>query len=564
MTDIPGSLLRHPPLPFTSIGVVSGSSNEALSLLAISALQAAGVGRFVRIQMPALPSAAPSLQRRVTMTADKLFSKFLPGSLAPNQMPLTNGIEEMALELLTADLTQQENTIDAYLVIGEQPEFFNKLQGDKLPPIYKLTIGAPADAAYAAYGLTEVLTKAPVALLRLTRCGQATAELAPMEMAVQTHLVSATHTKATLLATLPEFLVSTLAHLARVGTTTVISDNASKEARVTAMHNVSWLTAVKHFTSLSTATADRLANRFQWLMAYMPKPAPGQPVNWDNLRPLLPPADRFWADPFLVQRDGASWLFFEEAPFNSAKGNDIGHISVAQIGNNGFIGPVMRALDLPWHLSYPNVFEHEGEWYMIPESGSQKRVELYQCTQWPNQWAHHSVLLDNYAGYDASILYDQGLYWMFVARRPAGVVTTDVLDLFCAPSPLGPWAKHASSPVVLDVQSARPGGRPFVQQDGRLVRPVQDSSGGIYGRALRFQLISELSPLGYREQSVHLIEPNSASGILGVHSYAATDELIVIDLCRKVSRLAWLRRLQSRLPAKLVSNSWNLAHKPIL
>ena len=61
------------------------------------------------------------------------------------------------------------------------------------------------------------------------------------------------------------------------------------------------------------------------------------------------------ADPFLLQRDGKLYLFYETKAAQLGKGQ-IG-VAVSSDGGTSFqhLGVVLH---LPWHLSYPFVFEH--------------------------------------------------------------------------------------------------------------------------------------------------------------------------------------------------------------
>lgn len=64
------------------------------------------------------------------------------------------------------------------------------------------------------------------------------------------------------------------------------------------------------------------------------------------------------ADPFLLQRDGQLYLFYETKGAASGRGQ----IGVAVSGDGGVtFRHLAVVLDAPWHLSYPFVFEHEGQ-----------------------------------------------------------------------------------------------------------------------------------------------------------------------------------------------------------
>ena len=57
----------------------------------------------------------------------------------------------------------------------------------------------------------------------------------------------------------------------------------------------------------------RRRSREQWFLAYQFGSAGGPPAQpGDGFQELVPPRDRFWADPFPVERDGQYFLFFEE------------------------------------------------------------------------------------------------------------------------------------------------------------------------------------------------------------------------------------------------------------
>ena len=64
------------------------------------------------------------------------------------------------------------------------------------------------------------------------------------------------------------------------------------------------------------------------------------------------------ADPFLLQRDGKLYLFYKTKAAQLGRGQ-IG-VAVSSDGGASF-QHLGVALDLPWHLSYPFVFEHGGQ-----------------------------------------------------------------------------------------------------------------------------------------------------------------------------------------------------------
>lgn len=211
---------------------------------------------------------------------------------------------------------------------------------------------------------------------------------------------------------------------------------------------------------------------------------------------------RFVADPFLVRR-GKKWLLFFEL-FNEAR--ERGEIALAEsddLASWSFRGIVLTE---PFHLSYPFVFEYRGQHYMIPESRTNHEVRLYRAHNFPLDWRLEKVLIQgDYA--DSSIVQFRDTWWLFTSLPPYTGA------LFHAPSPLGPWTQHPSSPMYTnDSSRARPGGAPLVL-DGKLVRFVQDNRAG-YGKKVRAMEVTALSATSFFE---HPLEPDPLLGPGGEH-----------------------------------------------
>jgi len=80
---------------------------------------------------------------------------------------------------------------------------------------------------------------------------------------------------------------------------------------------------------------------------------------------------------------------------------------------------------------------------------------------------------------------------------------------------------------VSDVRRARPAGR-IIRKDGRILRPVQDSSGW-YGRALAMMEITVLTETDYEEREAARLEPERIPGSVCLHSFAADNGIEIVD-----------------------------------
>ena len=210
---------------------------------------------------------------------------------------------------------------------------------------------------------------------------------------------------------------------------------------------------------------------------------------------------RFVADPFLLRRADGWHLFFEVLDDSTGRGA-IGHASSADGLRWTYQGIVLAE---PFHLSFPLVFESDGEVFMLPECGATGEVRLYRADPFPARWRHEATLLTGHPFADSVVLEHAGSFWLFTVFEPYR--SADV-DLFRAGALRGPYVEHPASPVVTGhPHGARAAGRIF--HDGRrLVRLAQDDVPS-YGRTVRAFEITELGPTTYSER------PLAAEPVLG-------------------------------------------------
>lgn len=254
-----------------------------------------------------------------------------------------------------------------------------------------------------------------------------------------------------------------------------------------------------------------------------------------GFKKIIPPADRFWADPFLVSRAGQDYLFFEELIYSQGKGT----IACMALNDGNVPGKRDKCddhaqsvviLEKPYHLSYPFTFQYQDELYLMPESAENKTLDIYRCTQFPHQWVRVKSLLSDVEAYDATLYEDeQGGWWMFVCiRHHEYASTNELLYLFSAPDPLSDdWVPHPGNPIVTDAATARPAGK-LLHLDGRLYRPSQNCAGS-YGQGLNLNEVITLNHQEYREQTSSRIIPAGCSELDGVHTLNCLKDRVVSD-----------------------------------
>lgn len=266
----------------------------------------------------------------------------------------------------------------------------------------------------------------------------------------------------------------------------------------------------------------------QWALAYRFRKQgdeAGSPdATMHGFKLIRSPRDRFWADPFPLEHEGRYSIFFEEYVYSEGRGR----ICVFDVDPKTGHGERRVALERPYHLSFPNVFRHDGQLYMLPETGEARQVELYRCERFPDVWVLDRVLLENIHAVDPVVFRHGDRWWMFVGTREPGTDSWDELSLFHAPDLKGPWRPHPRNPVKSDVRAGRPAGQVFAWR-GELYRPAQDCSVR-YGGGMSIQKITRLDLTGYEETETTRIGPHWDRRFIGTHTLNSDGRLTVTDV----------------------------------
>jgi hypothetical protein len=266
------------------------------------------------------------------------------------------------------------------------------------------------------------------------------------------------------------------------------------------------------------------------------------------IRWLEAPPNGFLADPFgLARADGTLVILAEALSWQDGMGRIVAFESRA----DGTQTQPRDVFAFTSHASYPQLIEHEGATYCIPETLAQRRVQLFRADPFPYRWVPDTVLLENFAGADATVCFHNGRWWLFVGDHDDQDEAK--LFVFHAVSLRGPWVPHAANPVKCDLRSARPAGSLFMM-DGALYRPAQDCS-VTYGGAVVINRIERLTPEEFSEQAVKRLAPAPAGPYPhGLHTVSSAGNVTLVDGKRHVLSAAavaiCLRRFSQRLTHK--------------
>lgn len=242
---------------------------------------------------------------------------------------------------------------------------------------------------------------------------------------------------------------------------------------------------------------------------------------------LVAGKEKLWADPFIVTINPFHYIFIEEYIYKIKKA----HISVLTLDRDFRILDNRKILEKSYHLSYPHIILNEGKYYMIPETGSNRTIQLYRCTGFPDKWDFVMNLVEGIEARDTTIFFYAEKWWMFTSVVLYKNETFDFSGLFLYYSDeliCNRWINHPQNPITCDHKFLRPAGNIFIS-DGNIFRPSQDCSGE-YGSAININRVTVLSETEYKEEFLSKIEPPQNSNFSGAHTYNFSQEIEVIDV----------------------------------
>jgi hypothetical protein len=246
------------------------------------------------------------------------------------------------------------------------------------------------------------------------------------------------------------------------------------------------------------------------------------PLTPPEIKWIEPPSNRFYADPFLINKGDTAYIFFEDYSYKEARGR------ISYIKTKDFItfSDAKPIIDTTFHLSYPFMLENEGRYYCIPEQYSTGEIVLYEAVSFPDKWTKKATLLKDFSGVDPTIIKYNNLWWMFVANQKNN--DSSKLYLFYSQKLEGPWKPHKNNPVKIYPRMVRPAGVIF-EYNGKLIRPAQNCT-TTYGGNIIFNEIVNLSTEFFKEIFIGELLPDIKSQYPdGLHHITPNGEFTIID-----------------------------------
>ena len=246
----------------------------------------------------------------------------------------------------------------------------------------------------------------------------------------------------------------------------------------------------------------------------------------------------WYADPFVCSCDGKDYLFVELMDLRHV----YGQIAVAPIVDDE-IGDFTIVLSEPFHMSFPNVFQWQGKWYMLPEVYMSGEVRLYECMEFPYRWKLKKVLLDNVELVDHALYPNDEGYFMVSydirnrEHKYNHIYKLNMLNLTIKEiKPAGNWCKE------------RPGST-FYKRNGKFYHCIQDCN-EVYGHHMHLWQVDEFTPDVFQEHEQKeifiddlKISPDNGN-LARTHTYNCNDKYEVIDF--------WFDKLYINKPVNMI------------
>ena len=213
------------------------------------------------------------------------------------------------------------------------------------------------------------------------------------------------------------------------------------------------------------------------------------------------------ADPFLLVHNNELYLFYEEK--SELNNGVIKAFKTSNLKNWQDLGVILSET---CHLSFPFIFEHDHEIYLMPETFDYKSLSLYHFTDFPHGCTFNKNLMTGEHFIDSHIYENEGVYYLFTNN------SDDELRLFYS-FDLTEWSLHPKSPIVTGKKYSRSGGS-ILKNDDKLIRIAQDTS-NMYGDNFNVFEIKKLSVTEYEESLVHenVIKKDMKWNVEGGHHF---------------------------------------------
>lgn len=211
-----------------------------------------------------------------------------------------------------------------------------------------------------------------------------------------------------------------------------------------------------------------------------------------NKKFLVKSSNKNFADPFMyTDVDGRLFLFYESWEIH-------GKGSIYLISFESNLEPIFHGevLKEEFHLSFPYIFEYQGNQYMCPQSDTGNQVLIYKAENFPFNWVLHKTIYLPFKLVDCVLFRLNDYWWLLGSSRDPDLNShSSVLHAFYSENLSdSEWISHPQNPIKWSDEGGRNAG--FFQLGTGFFRVGQIQGSDFYGlgfQVFRINFISELS-----------------------------------------------------------------------
>lgn len=252
------------------------------------------------------------------------------------------------------------------------------------------------------------------------------------------------------------------------------------------------------------------------------------------------PKDGWCADPFLIEHNETTFLFAEKWNYKKQKG-EIVYTTLKQPAQWETV------IEEKYHLSYPNVFLHNGNYYMCAETSENNDIHLYRAISFPAVWQKDVVITEGKRFADTTFYHGSSDGCWGFSYGCEGVIKGKLFR-FAVNEKYEQIDKIRV--ITHDARIARPAGK-FVCCKDKVYRIAQDCSHS-YGESISICEVEKCTKNEYKERLISQrrfsdITTDKPMNVIGMHTYNVSENWEVVDFRVKrfgiIDYFHWKKRL---------------------
>ena len=272
----------------------------------------------------------------------------------------------------------------------------------------------------------------------------------------------------------------------------------------------------------------------KWITAI--KPNGGDIFDLNNLSQFVTHEGQHYSHPAVYKYNNTNYIFY----VSYIDGKSI--IKCCSISKDMEISSSVNVLNLPYSVSSPHLFEHNGETYMLPEV-SNNGIEIYKASNFPYRWELHRRININAKIHSPTIFYHKDMWFLlgtvqtyqttdYETEGVQGIGTSadDGLIILYS-SDFNQWSLHPECKNgYVYYPESRNAGKVF-NLGGKLIKPIQQTNPikPESGYSIGFKEI-KITPETYTETLLdNNILPDWDNNLECTHTFNFNEDFILID-----------------------------------